>query len=103
MALAGELAAWDMYHCAMTNEGDMNNKANFAAFQSVESQHAAILGSIKDPSETPLERALVHEAVEISMYGMLKNSEPNEQARKVFADLHKQDMEQGYQFGQMAR
>lgn len=102
MALAGEVAVWDMYHCAMTNEGDINNCQNFAGFQSVESQHVAILGSIKDPAETPLERSLVHESVEISTYAVLKNTETNEQVRKVFDDLYREDMEQGWLLGQFA-
>lgn len=103
MALAGERFAWDVYGCAMVNEGVEDSKQNFAAFQCIEGQHVAMLGSIKDPSETPLERGIVHEAVEISTYGMLMRSETNTEVKKVFEQLYKEDLEQGYILGQLAR
>ncbi|MHB0999338.1 MAG: hypothetical protein ACYC27_08825 [Armatimonadota bacterium] len=103
MALAGETAAWDKYSCAMKNTDDMNTRTNYAAFQSIEDQHASILGSIKDPMETILDRSLVHEQVEIQNYGMLMMNETNPQVKKVFADLYNEDMEQARLFGQMAK
>jgi rubrerythrin len=103
MALAGELTAWNVYHCAMAGETDATNKQHFAGFQAVESQHVGILGSIKNPSETPLERSLVHEAVEISSYAMMRDMEPDENVKKVFHDLFREDLEQGYLLGQFAR
>ena len=103
MALAGELGAWDVYHCAMTNEKDSDIKLNFAAFQSVESEHVSILGSIKNPTETPLERGLVHEAVEISSYAMLRDMEEDKRVAQVFDDLYKEDLEQGYILGQFVK
>lgn len=103
MALAGELGAWDLYHCAMTNEKDENIKWNFMGFQAIESQHVSILGSIKNPTETPLERGLVHEAVEISSYAMMRDTTSDDNVRKVFDDLFREDLEHGYLLGQFAR
>ena len=103
MALAGETAAWDIYHSAIEHTDDQNVRLNYAAFQSIEDQHAGIFGSIKDPTETMLERSLVHEQVEIMNYQRLMDSEANPQVKDVFADLYREDLEHARLFGQMAR
>lgn len=101
-SLAGELAAWTGYACAATFESDSSVKSSMAAMSSVEDQHVAILSSIKDPSETLLERALVHEQVEVRNYRMMMEQEENPKVRKAFEDLYREDMEQARLFGQFA-
>lgn len=101
MLLAGELAAWSGYMCAMENTDDQSLRLNLGAFQSIEDQHMGILGSIKDPRETLLERSLVHEQVEMHNYRMMMEHETNPQAKKVFEDLYREDLEQARLLGQM--
>lgn len=102
-AMAGELAAWDGYHCAMTVTQTEEINLHWASFQSIEDQHLAILGSIRDPKESLLERALVHEQVETHYYEKFMDMEDNPRVKKVFQDLHREDMEQGWQLGKLAK
>jgi rubrerythrin len=101
MSAAAETAAWMTYQSAMLEEEDQEIRNDFAAFQAVEHQHSAILDSIMDPSETQLERALVHERTEIVNYERLMKEESNEQVRKVFAELYREDMEHARVLGEL--
>jgi len=103
MANAAELAAWEGYSCAMKNTDDQAIRLHYGTFRSIEGQHVAIIDSLKDPTETPLERSLVHEAVEISNYGRKMKYEPDENVRKVFQELYEEDMEQARLLGQWAK
>lgn len=103
MGRAGEAAAYDLYHCAMSNVSDADVRMNFAAFESIEGQHAAILGSLVDPSETPVERALIHEQVEIRNYQRLMDEERDSRAKKVFQDLYREDLEQARIIGEFVQ
>lgn len=103
MCGAAEVAAWDNYMCAMMQTDDQDIRLHYGAFQTIEGQHVAIAGSLKDPSETPLERMIVHEAVEISSYGMMMNSEVDDRVKQVFQDLYREDMEHGRLLGQFAK
>lgn len=102
MVQSGELAAWNMYGSAASWEKDVTVKLHFSAFSGVENQHVSILGSIKDPGESLLEKALVHERVEMHGYSQLIQNEPNETVRKVFEDLYEEDKEHARLFGQIA-
>jgi rubrerythrin len=102
MSLAGETAAWDSYLSAAKFETNDEIKTHFAGFSSVEDQHVSIIGSLKDTTETPLERALVHEQVEVQSYQMLIDCETNSQVKKVFQELYREDLEQARLFGQLA-
>lgn len=101
LACAGELTAWEIYQSALLDTSEQEIRSDFAAFQSVEHQHSAILDSIVDPSETPLERALVHEQTEIINYQILMDEESNPQVQKVFADLYKEDLEHARLLGEL--
>lgn len=100
MCLAGELSAWMGYGCASKFETDQSVKLHYAAFENIEDQHISILGSIKDPTESVLERTLVHEQVEMQEYKRMMEEEEHPQVRKVFEDLYREDMEQARLFGQ---
>lgn len=102
-SLAGEVAAWNGYACAMTFEKNNDVKLNFGAFCTVENQHVSILGSLRDPSETLLERSLLHEQVEVQNYRQMMESETNPKARKVFEHLYREDLEQARLFGDIAK
>jgi rubrerythrin len=102
MALSGEYHAWYAYMCAFNHVDDMDMRNHLAAFSSIEGQHVGILGSLKDPSETMLERSLVHENVEIINYDRLRRAESNDRVRQVFDELYMEDLEHARLFGEMA-
>lgn len=102
MSLAGEMAAWTTYGCASLFEHDDGITTHFAAFSSVENQHVSILSSIKDPTETILERALVHEQVEMQNYHKMMEQESHPEVREVFEHLYREDMEQARRLGELA-
>lgn len=103
MSIAGEIGAWHGYHCATQNTEERPIKTAWMAFQGIESQHLAILGSIKDPSETMMERALVHEQVEIKNYRMMMDSDINPRVKGLFEDLCKEDLQQAWELGQLVK
>lgn len=103
MALAGETKAWHGYSCALANTEEESIRMAWAAFQSIEDQHVGILGSLRDPTETLLERCLVHEQVEVQNYEMLMDMDINPDVKQVFADLYKQDLQQAWELGRFAK
>ncbi len=103
MAMAGEVSAWTGYMYSMHMERDQDQRTHYAAFSSIEDQHVSILGSIIDPNETMLERALVHEQVEMQNYQRLMETETNDLAKEVFSDLYREDMEHAWLLGQLVR
>lgn len=103
MSLAGEVAAWHGYHCALANTGEGNIRTAWAAFQSIEDQHVGILGSLRDPTESLLERCLVHEQVEVRNYRMMAEADINPQVKEIFQDLYQEDLQQAWELGQLAK
>lgn len=103
MAVAAEWAAWSGYMYSLHMEQDQDQRTHYAAFSSIEDQHVSILESIIDPNETMIERALIHEQVEMQNYSRLMESETNELAKKVFSDLYREDMEHAWLLGQLVR
>lgn len=101
MAIACEVSAWSGYMYAVHMEQDQDQRMHYGAFSSIEDQHVSILDSIKDPSESMIERALIHEQVEMQNYARLMESETNDQVRKVFAELYREDMQHAWLFGQL--
>ncbi len=102
-SIAGEIAAWSGYGCAAISEQDQPNRTHFAAFSSIEEQHVALLGSIKDPTETILESSLVHEQVEVQHYKKMMDHITNPRVKAVFEDLYEEDLEQARLFGEFAK
>lgn len=102
LSAAVERAAFHDYACAFVLEKDKTTKLHFGAFQSVEDQHISILGSLRDPSETILERTLLHEQVEMKNYHKMMEQESNPRVRQVFEDLYREDMEHARLFGRIA-
>lgn len=102
VALAAERWAWHAYQCAATFEQNTNLAFDFRAISSVENQHVSILSSLKDPTESILERAIVHEKAEMQLFGMLKDSESNPVVRQAYQQLYKEDLEQARLFGDIA-
>lgn len=103
MSLAGEITAWHGYHCALENTPEQNMRIAWAAFQSIEDQHVGILGSLRDPTESLLERALVHEQVEIQCYSMMHDMDINPRVKEIFGELYKEDLQQAWELGQLAK
>ena len=99
ISLAGEMAAWHGYHCAFENTSEDKIRMAWAAFQSIEGQHAGILGSLRDPTESMLERALVHEHVEMQNYGMMMDADVHPRLKEVFEDLYEADLQQAWELG----
>ena len=103
MSMAGEVAAWHGYHCAMENTEEANMRMAWGAFRSIEDQHIGILGSLRDPTEGLLERSLVHEQVEVQNYKMMMDMDINPDVKELFEDLYKEDLQQAWELGQLAR
>lgn len=103
MSLASEQYAWDGYTFALTSTDDEDARVQYGSFRSVEGQHVAIAGSLQDTNETPLERALLHEAAEISSYCIKMNCEQDKQVKTLFAELYKEDLEHARLLGQFVK
>jgi rubrerythrin len=102
LSQAVEKVAWDAYMSGISTEQSDDVRMRFAGISSIENEHGSILASLRDPTESILEKALVHEKVEMQFYGALMDAESNPTVRKVFQDLYREDLEQARLFGEIA-
>jgi hypothetical protein len=82
--LSGEFQTRDYYMNVGPTFADPIARQLYAEIASIEEQHVTHYGSLADPSETWLEKWLLHEATEVYNYWSCVQSETNPRIKKIW-------------------
>ena len=91
---AGEYQTHDFYMNLGPTYADPVARQLYAEIASVEEQHVTQYGSLQDPSESFLEKWLIHEAMEVYIYASCAQQENNPRIRAIWERFL--DYEQGH-------
>lgn len=81
---AAEYQTHDYYHNIGPTFADPLARQLYAEIASVEEQHVTQYGSLADPSESYLEKWLVHEATEVYLYASCAEQEENPRIKAIW-------------------
>ncbi|MGB6056560.1 MAG: hypothetical protein WBG17_15140 [Burkholderiaceae bacterium] len=84
MLTAAEYQTHDYYMNIGPTFSDPMARALYAEIASIEEQHVTQYGSLTDPQETPLEKWLIHEAMEAYNYYSCVQQEPNPRIKAIW-------------------
>ncbi len=84
MLTAAEYQTHDYYMNIGPTFADPMARALYAEIASIEEQHVTQYGSLTDPQETPLEKWLIHEAMEAYNYYSCVQQEPNPRIKAIW-------------------
>lgn len=101
--LAGEQQTWMFYKAHGFYYGNQLARELYAEISEVEQHHVSFYESLLDPTETPLERQVLHELMEVYNYFHCMQQETDSRLRAIWEEFLHMELEHLHLWGDMLR
>src|SRR5690606_24353196 len=101
--LSGEQQTYAFYKSHAFHYGNQLARELYAEIGEVEEEHVTFYESLLDPTETPLQRQVMHELMEVYNYFHCFESEPDLQIKHIWEEFLHMELEHLHLWGDMLR